>query len=191
MTRVERPSGGAAAILAVLVAGCGGSGMHLATPDAGRIFPNLDLQGLRSSAAVDSEVTVSTWEYHDPEGTSYDLLHAMVICLWCPHCNNETNALAKVAAWQADHRVAVLQIALQGYTSASPTWADIVKWATDHAVSFPVLIDGQGAKLRQYYDLSSVPLNIAVNPRDMSVLGLDMGEVGDVQAYEQGYLDRL
>jgi hypothetical protein len=184
---------GAAAIPAVLAAGCsagGGAGMHVPTPDAGRIFPNLYLQGLRSSAAMDTEVTVSTWEYHDPDGTSYDLLHAMVICLWCPHCNNETNALAAIAAWQADHRVAVLQIALQGYSSASPTWADIQEWATDHAVGFPVLIDGQGAKLRQYYDLGSVPLNIVVNPRDMSVLGIDVGEVGDIQAYEQGYLDR-
>jgi hypothetical protein len=185
---------GAAAILAVLAAGCsagGGAGMHVPTPDAGRIFPNLYLQGLRSSAAMDTEVTVSTWEYHDPEGTSYDLLHATVICLWCPHCNNETNALAAVAAWQADHRVAVLQIAIQGYGSASPTWAEIQGWARDHAVAFPVLIDGQAAKLRQYYDVSSVPLNIVVNPRDMSVLGIDMGEVGDVQAYQQGYLDRL
>jgi hypothetical protein len=181
-------------LVAALVAGCsagGGGAMHVPIPDAGRVFPDLSLQGLRSVAAADTEVTVSTWEYHDPDGMSYDLLHVMAICLWCPHCNSETNALTTVSAWQAARRVAVLQIALQGYGSASPTWADIQRWARDHQIGFPVLIDGQGKQLGRTFDVSAVPVNIAVNPRDMSVLGIDVGEVGDVQAYEQEFLDRL
>ena len=166
-------------------------GMHVPTPDAGRIFPNLTLEGIRSAATIDTLAVVSTAEYYDPAGARYDLLHVMGIFLWCPHCNNETSDLTTIAAWQAAHRVAALQIALQGYGSASPTWADVQRWATDHDVGFPVLIDGQGAQLGQYFDVSSVPVNIMVNPRDMSVLGIDLGEVGDVQAYEQGYLNRL
>jgi hypothetical protein len=179
--------------VAALVAGCsssGGDGTHVAIPDAGQVFPNLTLQGLRSVATLDTEDTVSTWEDFDPDGLRYDLLHVMAICLWCPHCNNETTNIAQIAAWQADHHVAVLQIAIQGYSGASPTWPEIQKWAQDHDVSFPVLIDGQAAKLGQSFNVSSVPLNIMVNPRTMAVLAIDLGEVGDVEAYEQGFLNR-
>jgi hypothetical protein len=159
--------------------------------DAGSGFPNLTLQGLRSAAAMDAPESISTWEYDDPDGLRYDLLHVMAICLWCPHCSNETTAIAKIAAWQADHRVAALQIAIQGYSGASPSWSEIQKWARDHNVGFPVLIDGQAAQLGQSFNVSSVPLNIMVNPRTMAVLGTNRGEVGDVQAYEQGFLERL
>ena len=165
--------------------------MHVSIPDTGRVFPNLSLQGLRSADSSDTEITMSTWDFHDPNGASYDLLHAMAICMWCPHCNNETGAVVAIADWQASHRVAVLQIALQGYGSDSPTWPDVQRWANSHTVGFPVLIDGQGAELGQYFNLDSVPVNIMVNPRDMSVLGIDVGEEDDAQSYEQGYLNRL
>jgi hypothetical protein len=189
-------------LVAAAVVGCSGggegSGLLVSAPgtgpgiDAGDgLFPNLTLQGLRSAAAMAAPEPISTWESYDPDGLHYDLLHVMAICLWCSHCSNETNAVAKIAAWQADHRVAALQIAIQGYGSASPTWSEVQRWAREHNVGFPVLMDGQAAQLGQYFSVSSVPLNIAVDPRTMAVLGTDRGEVGDVQAYEQGFLDRL
>jgi hypothetical protein len=179
-------------LVAAVATGCGSNGVQpgsLPSADGGsRVFPNLTLQGARSAAALDAPQTISTWEYSDPDGKSYDLLHVMGICMWCPHCSNETNGVAHIASWRADHRVAVLQIAIQGYGSDSPTWADVQKWARSHSVDFPVLIDGQGAALEPYFDTSYVPLNIAVNPRDMTVLAVDVGEVGDVQDYEQKFL---
>jgi hypothetical protein len=164
---------------------------HESLPDAGQIFPNLTLQGVRSAATMDALATVSTADYSDPTGARYDLLHVIGIFMWCPHCNNETSNLSTIAAWQADHRVAVVQIAMEGYGSASPTLADVQKWITDHNLNFPVLIDGQGAQLGQYFSVDYVPLNIVVNPRTMEVLAVDVGEVGDCQAYEQGFLNKL
>jgi len=160
-----------------------------AATDGGMLFPNLTLQGLRSAADMAAPVAVSTWDYYDPDGLQYDLLHVMAIFLWCPHCNNETTDLSTIAAWQAEHRVAVLQIALQGYSSSSPTWAEIQKWASDHNVAFPVVIDGQGAQLSQSFKFDGVPFNIVVNPRTMEVMETDVGEVGSVQAYEQKFLN--
>jgi hypothetical protein len=165
--------------------------MEVPIPDGGQLFPNLTLEGLRSAAAMDTQEAISTWEFYDPEGLQYNLLHVMAVCLWCSHCNKETTDLSKIAAWQAEQRVAVLQIAIQGYTGAAPTWSEIQKWARDHNLVFPVLIDGQAAQLGQTFSVSSVPLNIVVNPRTMAVLGMDIGEVGDVQAYEQDFLNRL
>ena len=49
-------------------------------------------------------------------------------------------------------------------------------------------MDGQGAQLGQYFSVNYVPLNIVVNPRTMEILAVDVGEVGDVEAYEQGFL---
>jgi hypothetical protein len=182
--------------VAALAAGCsdggaGGGGLHVSIPDGGQVFPNLILQGLRSAAATDQLESVSTWEGYDPDGLRYDLLHVMVVCLWCPHCDNETTDVAKIADWQAQHRVADLQIAIQGYTTAIPTLADIRRWSVEHGLTFPVLIDGQGAELGAYFSVNSVPVNIMVNPRTMAVLAIDLGEVGDVRAYEQGFLDGL
>jgi hypothetical protein len=161
---------------------------------AGQIFPNLTFPGVLSAATADTQAVVSMSDYYDPQGLRYDLLHVIAIFMWCPHCNNETYNLATIAGWQASQRVAVIQIAMQGYnnaTGASPTWSDLQKWATDHDIAFPVLMDGQGAQLSAYFPVSAVPVNIVVNPRTMEVLAVDVGEVDDNQAYEQGFLSGL
>lgn len=158
---------------------------------AGQLFPDLTFEGLLSAATAATPAIVSMADYYDPDGLRYDLLHVMAIFLWCPHCSNETTAVGKLAAWQASHRVATLQIAMQGYGGASPTWAELQKWARDHNVGFPVVADGQGAQLKAYFPVQSVPVNIVVNPRTMEILAVDIGEQGDVQAYEQGFLDGL
>jgi len=160
----------------------------------GQIFPNLTLQGVRSAATIDTPATVSMAEFYDPDGARYDLLHVMAIFMWCPHCNNETSDVATLSAWQSNHRVAAVQIAMLGYNSgsgAAPTWAELQKWVSAHNLDFPVLIDGRGAQLGQYFSVDYVPINIVVNPRSMEVLAVDVGEVGDVRSYEQGFLSKL
>jgi len=158
---------------------------------AGQIFPNLTLEGVRSAATKDTPTTVSMAEFYDPTGARYDLLHVIGVFFWCPHCNNETNNLSTIPTWQAGHRVAVVQIAMLGYGSDSPTWAEVQKWMGDHKVDFPILVDGKGAQLGQYFSVGSVPLNIVVNPRTMEILAVDVGEISDCQAYEQGFLNNL
>jgi hypothetical protein len=157
----------------------------------GQIFPDLTLEGVRSKATLATPEVISMSEFFDPTGARYDLLHVTAIFMWCPHCNNETNDLASIAAWRAAHRVAVVQIAMQGYGSASPSWTEVQKWVGDHNLDFPVLVDGQGAELGKYFPVNSVPVNIAVNPRTMEVLDVQVGEVGSTQSYEQGLLNSL
>ena len=184
------------AVLAGFWVNCSGDSLN-ARParqfiDGGATFPNLTLDGIRSAATLDTPAVVSMSEYQDPTGARYDLLHVVGLFMWCPHCNNETNNLASIAAWRAAHRVAVVQIAMQGYVrGASPTWSELQKWVSDHNVDFPVLIDAQGAQLGQYFSVNYVPLNIVVNPRNMETLAVDVGEVGDCQTYEQGFINNL
>jgi hypothetical protein len=157
----------------------------------GQIFPNLTLQGIRSVASLDTPTTVSFSEYFDPQGQRFDLLHVMGIFMWCPHCDNETKALSNIAAWQSAHRVAAVQVAMSGYGSDPATWSDLQKWITDHNLTIPVLLDAKGSQLGQYFKVSAVPVNIVVNPQTMEILAVDIGEVGDVQAYEQKFLSSL
>jgi hypothetical protein len=156
---------------------------------AGQIFPDLTLEGVHSVATLNTPEMISTAEFYDPQGLRYDLLHVMGIFMWCPHCNNETADIAQIAAWRTAHRVAVLQIAMEGYDGSTPGWSDLQKWVSDHQLDFPAVIDGQGAQLGQYFPVGSVPVNIVVNPRSMEILSVDIGEVGSVQTYEQGFLD--
>jgi hypothetical protein len=157
----------------------------------GQIFPNLTLAGVRSAVTVTTSAMVSMAEYYDPDGLQYDLLHITGILMWCPHCKSETSSLAKIAAWQSEHRVAAIQIVLQGSTGASPGWCELQAWVSNYNLNFPVVVDGQGAQLGQYFTIDYVPLNIVVNPRSMEILAVDVGDVGDVQAYEQGFLSSL
>jgi hypothetical protein len=157
----------------------------------GQTLPNLTLTGIRSVASLDASATVSMADYFDPQGARYDLLHVIGIFMWCSHCNNETNNLSRIADWQAQHRVAALQIAMQGYGGSAPTWTELQKWVSDHNLTVPVLLDPSGAQLGQSFKVNSVPVNIVVNPRTMEVLAVNIGEVGDLQSYEQGFLDRL
>ena len=167
-------------------ANLGGAPRSGATP--GQTFPNLVFEGIRALASVDTLAVVSMSELFDPTGVRYDLLHVIGIFMWCPHCNNETSGLVQAATWRADHRVAVIQIAMEGYGSASPGWNELQKWVRDHKSDFPVVVDGQGAQLGQYFPVDSVPLNVMVNPRNMEILAVQIGEVGDVAAYEQLFL---
>jgi len=179
-------------LVVLLAIGCsgsdGGGGMRVPVPDSGQVFPNLTLQGFRSAAATDAFEPISTWDFSDPAGQRYDLVHVMVICMWCPHCNNETVDVMKLSEWRASHRVGVMQVAIQGYTGQPPSLAEMQSWVREYAVDFPVLVDGDAAELGQTYSVKSVPLNIMVNPRTMGVLAMDLGEVGDVETYERGFL---
>jgi hypothetical protein len=112
----------------------------------------------------------------------------MAIFMWCPHCNNETKAVSSIASWQAAQRVAAMQIAMEGYDGGTPSYAEVQQWATQYSLDFPVVIDGQGAQLGHYFDVSAVPVNIVVDPRTMGVLSVDIGEIDDVQGYEQSFL---
>jgi hypothetical protein len=155
---------------------------------AGQVFPNLTLDGIRSLATIDEPAVVSSTEFYDPSGARYDLLHVVAVFFWCPHCNSETKDLATLASWRREHRVAVLEIAMQGYGSASPDWSDLQKWVRDHDLDFPVVVDAKGALLGQFFPVNAVPLNIIVDPRTMEVLAVDVGEVGDIATYERGFL---
>lgn len=179
-------------LVALGVIGCtggsGAGGSRVPIPDGGEFFPNLELQGVRSVAASDALVPVSTWDYYDPSGLSYDLLHVMVVCMWCQHCKNETADISRIAGWQAEHRVAALQIAIQGFTGKSPTLPELQQWTRAHDLAFPVLVDAQGAELGRYYPLDAVPVSIAIDPRTMAVLSIDVGGLGGVERYEQAFL---
>lgn len=155
----------------------------------GQTFPNLTLAGIASIASIDEPAVVSLADYYDPTGSRYDLLHVIGIFLWCPHCNNETNGLMQISAWRAEHRVAVIQIAMEGYGGWVPGWNELQRWVRDHGTDFPVVVDGEGAALGEYFAVGSVPLNIVVAPRTMEILGVDVGEVGDVEAYEAAFLN--
>jgi hypothetical protein len=163
-------------------------GQPRTTQLAGQTLPNLTFEGVLSAATENTATVVSMADYYDPQGARYDLLHVIAIFMWCPHCNNETYALVQIASWQASQRIAVVEVAMQGFGGASPTWAEAKTWAGTHNVAFPILVDGQGAKLGQYFPVGSVPVNIVVNPQTMEVLAVDVGEVSDIQTYEQGFL---
>ncbi len=156
--------------------------------EPGQVFPNLTFEGIASAQAIDTPAVVAMADYYDPDGARYDLLHVVGIFLWCPHCNNESNALMQIATWRADHRVAVLQIAMEGYGSGAPGWNELQRWVRDHSLDFPLVVDGEGAALGDYFPVASVPLNIVVEPRTMEILAVDIGEVGDLEAYEQRFL---
>ena len=95
-------------------------GQPRSASQAGQIFPNLILEGVLSAAAANTPVVMPMADYYDPAGLRYDLLHVIGIFMWCPHCNNETYNLASIAGWQSSNRVAVIQIAMEGYGGADP-----------------------------------------------------------------------
>lgn len=67
---------------------------------------------------------------------------------------------------------------------------ELQQWTRAHDLAFPVLVDGQGAELGRYYPLDSVPVSIAVDPRTMAVLSMNVGGLGGVERYYQGGLGR-
>jgi hypothetical protein len=155
----------------------------------GNIFPNLTFSGVLSAELADIPAVVSLADYYDPEGLRYDLVHVVFSAINCEHCDDQAARLANLATWQAEKRIATLEIITFGMDGNPwPNLQEIALWARSHKTTMPVLIDAQARRLRKYWKMAYLPVHLIVNPRTMEILNYSVGALADLQAYESEFL---
>lgn len=159
----------------------------------GKTLPNFTLSGVLPSLTSDVTGSVSMTDYFDPDGEEFDLLHITLVTLWCPHCANQSSVLGKNSTWLREHRIANLEIVIDGPTIGSaPTIKDASAWAARHNLSLiPVLLDVKAAVTGKIWDIQAIPMHILVRTRDMQILDIHTGEISNLQTYAQGFLNQL
>jgi hypothetical protein len=155
----------------------------------GKIFPNLTFSGVLSAELADSPTVVSMADYYDPEGLRYDLLHVVFSAINCEDCDYQAARMANLATWQAEKRIATMEIITFGINGSQwPNQAEIAVWARSHKTTMPVVIDAQGRRLEKYWNVVYLPVHVMVNPRTMEILDFYVATLSDVQAYESKFL---
>jgi hypothetical protein len=154
----------------------------------GQRFPNLSFEGVASAATADVPTVINVADYYDPTGKRYDLLHIVIVAMWCSHCDKQATAMADLATWQSGQRVASFELAIDGPNRTGPSMAEVKTWAVKHDLSTPVARDPQSASIKPHLTVSYIPLHLLVNPRTMIILDATTGEVPDLKAYESKFL---
>jgi hypothetical protein len=158
----------------------------------GKTLPNFTLTGVLSGSSPDVTGPVSMADYFDPDGEQIDLLHITLVTLWCPHCTNQSVKIGANSEWLRKNRVANVEIVIDGpQAGTAPTLKDASAWAVRHGLFFPILVDVKAAITGKIWDIQSIPMHIVVNPRDMRILDIRTGEIPNLIAYEQGFLDKV
>ena len=157
----------------------------------GKRFPNLSFEGVASAATADAPTVIHVADYFDPAGARYDLLHVVIVAMWCPHCDRQASAIAGLADWQAQNRIATFELAIDGPNHSGPSMAEVADWAVAHKLSTPVARDPKSAQIKPYITVDYIPLHLLVNPRTMTILDATTGEVADLKAYEQKFRSQV
>jgi len=157
----------------------------------GQRFPNLSFEGVRSAATADVPTVINVADYFDPTGARIDLLHVVIVAMWCPHCDKQATAMAGLSAWQTEHRVASFELAVDGPNRTGPSMAEVTTWAVKHDLPTPVARDPQSVQIKPYLTVSYIPLHLLVDPRTMIILDATTGEVPDLKAYEAKFLAQV
>ena len=157
----------------------------------GQRFPNLSFEGVASAATADAPTVINVADYYDPTGARIDLLHIVIVAMWCPHCDKQATAMAGLSTWQSEHRVASFELTIDGPNRTGPSMAEVADWAIRHGLATPVARDPQSARIKPYLDISYIPLHLLVNPRTMIILDATSGEVPDLKAYEAKFLAKV
>lgn len=93
---------------------------------------------------------------------------------WCTACIEEQGALEDLAQTHGEDGLEVM-VALfedRDYQPATPALA--AQWTTEHALTFPVVVDADFV-LADYYDEALTPMNMIVDVNTMSILRITTG----------------
>ena len=181
----ERP-GRLGSDLGVIVTNGGFTGVPIEPPpegypegpygsEVGDTIEDFAFQGWRNPAAAgfdsDAYETLRFSDYFDPDGErGVRLLLLNTAAGWCSNCQIEHEGLASQLATYGPRGLVIFSMMYHGfelYEGASPQ--DAETWASDFNVEFPFVIDPTH-RMGRYGAAEAAPLNLIVDPRDMTLI---------------------
>ncbi len=148
----------------------------------GSIIANFKFSGYRNGVVSPQLDTIALADFYDPCGARYKLIHLTVGALWCPPCNQETDAIVAAKSDLDAEGVVVVQALEDGNVqNVGATQLDMNHWIANHHVNFTEMLDPDpNPQLGIFFMQASIPWNGDIDPRTMEILDSSPGWTGDV-----------
>jgi hypothetical protein len=148
----------------------------------GSIIRNFKFSGYPNSVTSTQLQTIALGDYYDPCSKRSKLIHLTVGALWCPPCNQETDAIVAAKQQLDSDGVVVLQALNDGNTqNVGATPADMSFWIKKHHTTFTEMLDPDpNPVLGEFFNAAAVPWNCDIDPRTMEILDAATGWGGDI-----------
>ncbi len=148
----------------------------------GSIIANFKFSGYRNAVVAPQLQTIALADYYDPCGLRYKLIHLTVGALWCPPCNQETDAIEAAKSTLDMEQVVVVQAIEDGnLQNIGATQSDLNHWITQHHTTFTEVLDPDpNPQLGIFFMQASIPWNGDLDPRTMEIVDSSAGWTGDI-----------
>ena len=148
----------------------------------GSIIANFKFSGYPNAVVSPQLQPIAMADYYDPCGQRYKLIHLTVGALWCPPCNQETDAIEAAKQQLDSEGVVVLQALEDGNSqNVGATQTDLNNWIAKHHTTFTEMLDPDpNPQLGIFFMQASIPWNGDIDPRTMEILDSSPGWTGDI-----------
>lgn len=115
--------------------------------------------------------TIRFSDYFDPDGSrGVNLLMLNTTAGWCANCQIEHEELEERLATHGPNGLALVSVMYHGYEfGETAVEDDLETWARDYDIDFPFAIDPT-YRMGRYGAAEAAPLNLLVDPRDMTLI---------------------
>lgn len=147
----------------------------------GSVMANFKFFGFPHGDTSHGLQVVALADYFDPMNKRYKVLRINAAAVWCPPCNQETDAIVAAKTKLDAEGVVILQTLFDGPTKGvSATENDLVHWIQKHASNFDSVLDPGLQNLGGFFNSDAIPWNADLDVRSMEILDQSLGWNGDI-----------
>lgn len=159
--------------------------------EVGDTVENFRFRGYAQPAASRELSNVSFADFFDRDGSSgVRLLLLNTAAAWCQPCQIEHLDLPRRVEELGPRGLRVLSMLFQDSDGRPAAESTLESWVTTFDTNFPMLLD-PAYQMGRYGPADTPPLNLVVDPRDMSILRIFVGnQEGPMWSFVEEELDR-
>jgi hypothetical protein len=163
--------------------------------EEGDVVKNVCFTGYRAPERIaplaENRETIAISDYYDPAGTKgVSLLLVNTAAIWCSACVSEHHDLPSYQTELGERGLVILSLLFQDAAREPASLEDLERWIAKFGTNFPMATDPDLA-LESYASYASAPLNMLIDPRDMTILRKYVGDQGSVMwPYIEAELER-
>lgn len=152
--------------------------------EPGDVVQNACFEGYRAPARVRPSSTaletLALSDYYDPAGTKgVGLLLVNTAAVWCGACIAEHHELPAQFEELSARGLVILGVLFEDAERNTATLADLGRWIDNFDTNFPMVIDSE-RRMDTYASPETAPLNLLIDPRNMTILRKYIGDQGAV-----------
>jgi len=161
--------------------------------ESGSVIKNLSWQGWREPVAAGfdegSLETITLGDYYDPDGSKgYKAIVINAAARWCGICKLEQKDIRENHEEWGPKGVVILEALFEDVSGDPAQPSDLVAWGQTYQIDWVLVLD-PASHLSAYFDTSSAPMNMVVNPRTMEIRDIITGLPDE--SWWSGHLEAL